>query len=177
MMRSQMGATTELRIKALTSALQRVVYESVCRALFKSDHLVFALHLVHAMYPKLFAENVRPLLLVHVIILYSEYFGNDNELRTTHVCPLCPQEWEWFTGALVPDVGRERPGGLPAWIDEAHHNAVAAFRVRYCPLSNQLQYCTENYSVHYTMFIEHYTSTISCQAPRQCHCFVQLVDC
>ena len=57
----QVGATTELRIKALTSALQRVVYENVCRALFKSDHLVFALHLVHAMYPHLFAENA-PLL-------------------------------------------------------------------------------------------------------------------
>ena len=64
----QVGATTELRIKALTSALQRVVYENVCRALFKSDHLVFALHLVHAMYPHLFAENVRAFALLLFVL-------------------------------------------------------------------------------------------------------------
>ena len=43
----------------LNSSLQRLVYEYVCRSLFKADRLMFALHMVHGMFPDLFKENVR----------------------------------------------------------------------------------------------------------------------
>ncbi|XP_065833043.1 cytoplasmic dynein 2 heavy chain 1-like isoform X2 [Oscarella lobularis] len=53
----QENTTTELRIKFLISTLQTLVYEYVCRSLFKADRLMFALHLVHGMHPELFAEQ------------------------------------------------------------------------------------------------------------------------
>ena len=58
---SQEGASPEHRIKMLNSSLQRLVYEYVCRSLFKADRLMFALHMVHGMFPDLFKENVRVL--------------------------------------------------------------------------------------------------------------------
>ncbi|XP_074649972.1 cytoplasmic dynein 2 heavy chain 1-like [Tubulanus polymorphus] len=53
----QDGAGTEMRIKALINELQFLVYEYVCRSLFKADRLMFALHMVHGMYPEHFLEN------------------------------------------------------------------------------------------------------------------------
>ena len=45
----------------LNSSLQKLVYEYVCRSLFKADRLMFALHMVHGMFPELFKENVSGL--------------------------------------------------------------------------------------------------------------------
>ncbi|XP_022324921.2 cytoplasmic dynein 2 heavy chain 1-like isoform X2 [Crassostrea virginica] len=53
----QDGSGTDHRIKALTQRLQNLVYEQVCRSLFKADRLMFALHMVHGMKPELFDEN------------------------------------------------------------------------------------------------------------------------
>lgn len=53
----QDGSGTDHRIKALTQRLQNLVYEYVCRSLFKADRLMFALHMVHGMKPELFEEN------------------------------------------------------------------------------------------------------------------------
>uniref|UniRef100_A0A4W3JMF3 Cytoplasmic dynein 2 heavy chain 1 n=1 Tax=Callorhinchus milii TaxID=7868 RepID=A0A4W3JMF3_CALMI len=50
---------TEIRITALISTLKALVYEYVCRSLFKADQLMFALHFVRGMHPELFQENVR----------------------------------------------------------------------------------------------------------------------
>lgn len=47
----------ELRIRSLTNILQLLVYEYICRSLFKADRLMFALHLVHGMHPQLFKEK------------------------------------------------------------------------------------------------------------------------
>ena len=49
--------STELRIRALTTTLLSLVYEYICRSLFKANRLMFALHLVYGMQPKLFQEN------------------------------------------------------------------------------------------------------------------------
>ena len=49
--------STELRIRALSSTLQSLVYGFVCRSLFKSDCLMFAMHLVHGIHPSLFQEK------------------------------------------------------------------------------------------------------------------------
>ncbi|XP_064610087.1 cytoplasmic dynein 2 heavy chain 1-like isoform X3 [Liolophura sinensis] len=51
------GSGTELRIETLISRLQYLVYEYVCRSLFKADRLMFAMHMVHGMKPDLFEEN------------------------------------------------------------------------------------------------------------------------
>ena len=48
---------TELRIRTLMMTLQSLIYEHVCRSLFKADRLMFAMHLVHAMHPQLFQQN------------------------------------------------------------------------------------------------------------------------
>ncbi|XP_013915709.1 PREDICTED: cytoplasmic dynein 2 heavy chain 1 [Thamnophis sirtalis] len=48
---------TEERIKSLISSLKHLVYEYVCRCLFKADQLMFALHFVKGMHPELFQNN------------------------------------------------------------------------------------------------------------------------
>ena len=48
---------TDLRIRTLTSTMQSLVYEYVCRSLFKADRLMFALHLAHGIQPQLFQPN------------------------------------------------------------------------------------------------------------------------
>jgi hypothetical protein len=58
----QEGSSTEHRIKSLNSALLNLVYEYVCRSLFKADRLMFALHMVHSMFPDMFQENVSGIL-------------------------------------------------------------------------------------------------------------------
>ncbi|KAM7436007.1 Cytoplasmic dynein 2 heavy chain 1 [Porites harrisoni] len=50
----QESSGTEQRIKSLKSSLQSLVYEYVCRSLFKADRLMFAIHLVHGMHPEMF---------------------------------------------------------------------------------------------------------------------------
>ncbi|XP_053561557.1 cytoplasmic dynein 2 heavy chain 1 [Bombina bombina] len=53
----QESESTEVRIKALIHSLKHMVYEYVCRSLFKADQLMFALHFVRGMHPDLFQEN------------------------------------------------------------------------------------------------------------------------
>lgn len=48
---------TELRIQALMSVLRSFVYTYICRSLFKSDCLMFALHLVHKVHPEHFKDK------------------------------------------------------------------------------------------------------------------------
>uniref|UniRef100_A0A3P9QAB0 Cytoplasmic dynein 2 heavy chain 1 n=1 Tax=Poecilia reticulata TaxID=8081 RepID=A0A3P9QAB0_POERE len=50
---------TEDRISALENNLKIMVYEYVCRSLFKADQLMFAMHFVKGMYSELFQENVK----------------------------------------------------------------------------------------------------------------------
>ncbi|KAF3692878.1 Cytoplasmic dynein 2 heavy chain 1 [Channa argus] len=49
--------STEARITTLEGTLKYMVYEYVCRSLFKADQLMFAMHFVKGMYPELFQEN------------------------------------------------------------------------------------------------------------------------
>uniref|UniRef100_A0A8B9KYF0 Cytoplasmic dynein 2 heavy chain 1 n=1 Tax=Astyanax mexicanus TaxID=7994 RepID=A0A8B9KYF0_ASTMX len=53
----QESDSTEVRIAALEASLKSMVYEYVCRSLFKADQLMFALHFVKGMHPELFQEN------------------------------------------------------------------------------------------------------------------------
>ncbi|XP_025088458.1 cytoplasmic dynein 2 heavy chain 1-like isoform X3 [Pomacea canaliculata] len=51
------GSGTEIRIRSLSQQLQRLVYEYVCRSLFKVDRLMFAVHMAHGTKPELFQDN------------------------------------------------------------------------------------------------------------------------
>ncbi|XP_071990308.1 cytoplasmic dynein 2 heavy chain 1 isoform X1 [Engystomops pustulosus] len=53
----QEPGSTEHRIKSLINSLKHMVYEYVCRSLFKADQLMFALHFVRGMHPEIFQEN------------------------------------------------------------------------------------------------------------------------
>lgn len=46
------------RIQSLIRQLLILTFDYVSRSLFKSDRLMFALHLIHGMYSNLFAEKV-----------------------------------------------------------------------------------------------------------------------
>ena len=49
----------ETRVSAVSARLQRLVFDTTSRALFKEHLLTFAMHLVHETKAKLFKENVR----------------------------------------------------------------------------------------------------------------------
>uniref|UniRef100_A0A4W3JMI8 Dynein cytoplasmic 2 heavy chain 1 n=1 Tax=Callorhinchus milii TaxID=7868 RepID=A0A4W3JMI8_CALMI len=70
---------TEIRITALISTLKALVYEYVCRSLFKADQLMFALHFVRGMHPELFQENVR-----HTIYCFN---GTDSQKSVRESIP------------------------------------------------------------------------------------------
>ncbi|XP_059389922.1 dynein cytoplasmic 2 heavy chain 1 isoform X3 [Carassius carassius] len=53
----QGSESTDVRISTLESRLKNMVYEYICRSLFKADQLMFALHFVKGMNPELFQEN------------------------------------------------------------------------------------------------------------------------
>ncbi|XP_073674385.1 cytoplasmic dynein 2 heavy chain 1-like [Garra rufa] len=53
----QESESTNVRISTLESRLKNMVYEYICRSLFKADQLMFALHFVKGMNPEFFQEN------------------------------------------------------------------------------------------------------------------------
>ncbi|XP_065136472.1 cytoplasmic dynein 2 heavy chain 1 [Paramisgurnus dabryanus] len=53
----QESESTDARISTLEISLKNMVYEYICRSLFKADQLMFALHFVKGMNPELFQEN------------------------------------------------------------------------------------------------------------------------
>ncbi|XP_074620352.1 cytoplasmic dynein 2 heavy chain 1-like [Acropora palmata] len=108
----QESSTTEQRIKALKSSLQSLVYEYVCRSLFKSDRLMFAIHLVHGMHPQMFEakewEYFNGLLVSESVFKRQESMKN---LRDT----------------------------LPSWIDSDRAAAVGSFKNTFPNLYKTLQ--------------------------------------
>lgn len=50
-------ASPEERTRALGPLLQKLVFGSVSRSLFKRDRLTYALHMIHMLHPQLFGEN------------------------------------------------------------------------------------------------------------------------
>ncbi|XP_036005544.1 cytoplasmic dynein 2 heavy chain 1 isoform X1 [Fundulus heteroclitus] len=58
---------TEARISALESNLKAMVYEYVCRSLFKADQLMFAMHFVKGMRSELFQENEWEVLIGSIV--------------------------------------------------------------------------------------------------------------
>lgn len=52
------GLKTSERIQSLQKHIEQLVYENVCRALFKPDRLMFALHMVRTMRPQSLTDEV-----------------------------------------------------------------------------------------------------------------------
>ncbi|EEC18129.1 cytoplasmic dynein heavy chain, putative [Ixodes scapularis] len=54
---STSGNKGEKHLKQVQKSFLQLVYEHICRSLFKKDRIAFSLHLVHGMFPHLFKEN------------------------------------------------------------------------------------------------------------------------
>ena len=54
---SSSGGKTETRVDGLKRSFLHVLYEYVSRSLFKEDRLMFAMHVVHGMFPDIFLPN------------------------------------------------------------------------------------------------------------------------
>ena len=54
---SSSGGKTDTRVDSLKRSLLHVAYEHVSRSIFKADRLMFALHLVHGMFPDMFLPD------------------------------------------------------------------------------------------------------------------------
>ena len=54
---SSTGGKAETRVDSLKRTLLHVVYEYITRSIFKSDRLMFALHVVHGMFPDMFLTD------------------------------------------------------------------------------------------------------------------------
>lgn len=119
------------------------VYHFVCRSLLKSDRFMFALHLIHHMFPDRFQKNVSGQKF-HFVLTYKIYvigiqstnssttmsivtdFRKINFFPSYSYLPLnfftpsnfsISQEWELLTGAvIVSDTKSSDP--LPAWIEQ-----------------------------------------------------------
>ncbi|XP_076138461.1 cytoplasmic dynein 2 heavy chain 1 [Alosa pseudoharengus] len=91
---------TEARIASLEASLKSMVYEYVCRSLFKADQLMFALHFVKGMYQDLFQENE-----------WDAFTG-------------------LIVGDMVrkADSQKSMREQIPSWIDQERHPAVALFK-------------------------------------------------
>nr|XP_046169714.1 cytoplasmic dynein 2 heavy chain 1-like [Oncorhynchus gorbuscha] len=92
--------TTEARIAALEASLKSMVYEYVCRSLFKADQLMFAMHFVRGMHPDLFQENE-----------WDAFTG-------------------LVVGDMVrkADTQKSLQEQIPSWIDQERLGAVAMFK-------------------------------------------------
>uniref|UniRef100_A0A672FSM8 Cytoplasmic dynein 2 heavy chain 1 n=1 Tax=Salarias fasciatus TaxID=181472 RepID=A0A672FSM8_SALFA len=94
---------TEARIAALETKLKNMVYEYVCRSLFKADQLMFAIHFVKGMHPELFQENEWDVFTGSIV---GEMFKKEVK--------------------MLPFILEQE--NLPSWIDQERHGAVAVFK-------------------------------------------------
>ncbi|KAF4008811.1 hypothetical protein G4228_000485 [Cervus hanglu yarkandensis] len=92
----QDSENTEQRIKSLINSLKHMVYEYICRCLFKADQLMFALHFIRGLHPELFQENIA------LPSLYQTLCFEDVALwRTYYHNSMCEQE---FPSILIKKV-------------------------------------------------------------------------
>uniref|UniRef100_A0A3P9C8V8 Dynein heavy chain ATP-binding dynein motor region domain-containing protein n=1 Tax=Maylandia zebra TaxID=106582 RepID=A0A3P9C8V8_9CICH len=99
---------TDARIAALGANLKNMVYEYVCRSLFKADQLMFAIHFVKGMYPELFLENE-----------WDVFTGS-------------------IVGEMFKKEVRIQLFLFPSWIDQERHGAVAILKATFPALYQTL---------------------------------------
>uniref|UniRef100_A0A668AN20 Dynein heavy chain ATP-binding dynein motor region domain-containing protein n=1 Tax=Myripristis murdjan TaxID=586833 RepID=A0A668AN20_9TELE len=101
---------TEARIAALEANLKNMVYDYVCRSLFKADQLMFAMHFVKGMHPELFQQNEWD--------VFSGFTVGEMFKKEVSVC-VCVCEF-------------------PSWIDQERHGALAIFKATFPALYQSL---------------------------------------
>ncbi|XP_053095782.1 cytoplasmic dynein 2 heavy chain 1 isoform X3 [Pangasianodon hypophthalmus] len=106
----QESDSTEARIAALEMSLKSMVYEYVCRSLFKVDQLMFALHFVKGTQPELFQENEWDALIGLIVA---------DTIRKT-------------------DSQKSLQEHIPSWIDQERHTAVALLKSTFPALYQSL---------------------------------------
>ncbi|GAA6080416.1 cytoplasmic dynein 2 heavy chain 1 isoform X1, partial [Tachysurus ichikawai] len=92
--------STEARITALEELLKIMVYEYVCRSLFKVDQLMFALHFVKGTQPELFQENEWDAFIGLIVADTVRKVDSQKSLQEH----------------------------IPSWIDQERHTAVALLK-------------------------------------------------
>ncbi|XP_073414467.1 cytoplasmic dynein 2 heavy chain 1 isoform X2 [Dendrobates tinctorius] len=95
----QVSGGTELRIRVLIDALKHMVYEYVCRSLFKADQLMFALHFVRGMHSELFQENEWD---VFTGVIIGDMFKKSDSQKSLRdqIPPWIEQERAWALALL-----------------------------------------------------------------------------
>ncbi|KAK3531386.1 hypothetical protein QTP70_018186, partial [Hemibagrus guttatus] len=96
----QESDSTEARIAALEASLKIMVYEYVCRSLFKMDQLMFALHFVKGTQPELFQENEWDAFIGLIVADTVRKLDSQKSLQEH----------------------------IPSWIDQERHTAVALLK-------------------------------------------------
>ena len=100
------------RIESLVATLKVLLYESICRSLFKADRLMFALHLVHGMHPEMFNESEWELLTGQIV--------TDTMLRRQESQQAMAEKYpSWISAELVPAVALLE-SATPALFREMH---------------------------------------------------------
>ncbi|MBN3304013.1 DYHC2 protein, partial [Amia calva] len=101
---------TDVRIMSLAASLKSMIYEYVCRSLFKADQLMFALHFVRGMHPELFQENE-----------WDAFTG-------------------LIVGDMIrkTDTHKSLREQIPSWIDQDRTGAVALFKNTFPSLHQML---------------------------------------
>ena len=82
------------RIQFLSSKLKILLYENICRSLFKSDRLMFAIHLIHGMHPEMFKEKEFE--------IFSGTIVSENMLKRRASLP--NKYPEWIASDMIPAI-------------------------------------------------------------------------
>ena len=106
------SASGEERLNLLKKSVQALVYEYICRSLFKADRLMFAMHLVHGVYPKMFDKQEW------------EYFCG------TIVTGLLQRQ----------DSVQDAAAGLPSWVSKERASSVVSFKNTFPTLMSSLDF-------------------------------------
>ena len=106
------SASGEERLNLLKKSVQALVYEYICRSLFKADRLMFAMHLVHGVYPKMFDKQEW------------EYFCG------TIVTGLLQRQ----------DSVQDAAAGLPSWVSKERAASVVSFKNTFPTLMSSLDF-------------------------------------
>ncbi|XP_047126593.1 cytoplasmic dynein 2 heavy chain 1 isoform X1 [Hydra vulgaris] len=102
--------TSDNHINILKDSVQTLVYEYVCRSLFKADRLLFGLHLVHGVYPNLFEKQEW------------EFF-----------CGIIVN-----TALNEKDLLASLKNEVPSWVDEERYSSVSSLKATFNTLFSTL---------------------------------------
>ena len=91
---------------------------------------MFAVHMVHGMYPDMFKDNVSKFFIqCKPLRWYFLSIGVFIQDMWSHNVLFVSQEWELFTGMVVSDA-KSDARGIPSWLEEDRAQPVALLQVK-----------------------------------------------